>query len=199
MIEFIKDLCEWKNSISPSDVISIIISIITLIATVYIPEKIKWEQTYSALIMQYISYDFARALQGIVEFFNKECNQDVSLIKEKYEIHFQKEMNDNTRASDTILHFQRRLLAQFYTQLDLCAQTPAYYIGKKRVQKDFTINEANVVRVLFFMGKAVEDSEILYKDISCDIKVPHCSRVRGQNKYLSHIYEVLKSGKKYID
>lgn len=189
--------CTCNTSFDWSSFVTIFVSVLTLIATIYVPEKIKWEQTYSSLVSLYLSYDFARALQGIVEFFNVECKQDVELIKEKYEEHFIKEVNAPERSADRVLHFQRRLLAQFYTQLDLCARTPFFFIGKRRVQKDFTKREANLIRVLYFMGKAIEESSILYKDISCDERVS--PRVRGQNKYLSHIYEVLKTSKRFME
>lgn len=61
--------------------IGIIISVIGIGFAIYIPEKIKWEQTYSSLISDYRGYDFATALQGVIQFFANDCNHKVENIK----------------------------------------------------------------------------------------------------------------------
>ena len=49
------------------------------------------------------------------------------------------------------------------------------------------------------MGIAIENSSILFQDISCDERVPKSQRIKGQNKHLSHMYEILKESKEYME
>ena len=96
--------------------LSLIVAVLTLIATIWIPNKIKWEQTYSSLIESYKSLDYAIAYQGIVEFFVTECKNDVENIPHFYLQHFKDEITSKKGKidKDNCLHFQRRMLAQFF-------------------------------------------------------------------------------------
>ena len=202
-------------------VISVVLAIIACVLAWFIPRKIMWEQTYSTLNADYRSYDFGIAVQGIVEFFTVNCESNVDKIKEEYERRFVKDvygldfdegekitfekvkekLNEkksqiiNQKSPELCLHYQRRLLAQFYYQLDLCARS--HFIGKKRVRRDFTQGETNLVRLLFLMDNAVIDSDVLFKDISCDERVPR--KAKGMNHYLADIYRVLKNSKPHME
>ena len=183
-----------------------------------IPKRIMWEQTYSSLIHDYRSYDFAVAVQGIVEFFSIECQNSVKRIPLEYKKRFlsdiyglqntqintledlqknAKSLNFNQESPEACLHYQRRLLAQYFYQLDLCARS--IFIGKRRVTKDFTQGEAHLIRILFLIDNAIDESEILKKDISCDFRMPRHDHIRGMNTYLSHIYSVIRKSKPYME
>ena len=183
-----------------------------------IPKRIMWEQTYSSLIHDYRSYDFAVAVQGIVEFFSIECQNSVKRIPLEYKKRFlsdiyglqntqintledlqknAKSLNFNQESPEACLHYQRRLLAQYFYQLDLCARS--IFIGKRRVTKDFTQGEAHLIRILFLIDNAIDESEILKKDISCDFRMPRHEHIRGMNTYLSHIYSVIRKSKPYME
>ena len=189
-----------------------------------IPKRIMWEQTYSSLIHDYRSYDFAVAVQGIVEFFSVECENKIENIPAKYKerflndiydskntkinadnIHTMKDVRENVKipecdkkiSPESCLHYQRRLLAQYFYQLDLCARS--IFIGKRRVTKDFTQGEAHLIRILFLIDNAIDESEILKKDISCDFRIPRHDHIRGMNTYLSHIYSVIRKSKPYME
>ena len=54
--------------------------VLAVIFAIYIPEKIKWEQRYSQLLSDYRGYDFAVAVQGVIQFFTKDCKSDVERI-----------------------------------------------------------------------------------------------------------------------
>ena len=116
-------------------------SVLAVILAWYIPEKIKWNQFYSNLISEYRSYDFAVAVQGVVEFFTLDCDSDVTKISEKYRERFMKEIYGIQESfpetldelkeqvdlkkvflkeTNKTLHFQRRLLTQFYWELNSC-------------------------------------------------------------------------------
>lgn len=179
-----------------SDIIQIVLAAVTCVLAWFIPKRIMWEQTYSTLISDYRSYDFGIAVQGIVEFFTNDCKSDVKNIRREYERRFNEDIKEiNERSPELCLHYQRRLLVQFYCQLDLCARSP--FIGEKRVRRDFTKSEANLVQILFLMDKAVDESGVLKKDISCDERIPR--NAKGINRYLRDIYQVLKMSKPYME
>lgn len=183
-----------------NDWLTLIFAFIAIAVAVFIPEKIKWEQTYSSLISEYRSYDFAIAWQSIIEFFVKECESNMEHIQKKYEEYFENEnqghAGNSCIDSDKSLHFHRRYLAQFFWQLDLCSKT--IFIGKKRITNDFSSGEANMVKILCYMNIAIDSSEILYKDISAPDIVPSPEHSKGMNKYLSHIYKILNNSKRWM-
>ena len=210
-------------------ILQTVLAAIACVLAWIIPKRIMWEQTYSGLIHDYRSYDFAVAVQGIVEFFSIECENKIENIPAKYKERFLNDIygSEDTKSKDSkinaddintmkdlrqkvtipkrenitppeaCLHYQRRLLAQYFYQLDLCARS--IFIGKRRVTKDFTQGEAHLIRILFLIDNAIDESEILKKDISCDFRMPRHERTRGMNKYLSHIYSVLRKSKPYME
>ena len=178
-----------------TDIIQIAISVVACVLAYLIPKRIMWEQSYSSLLSDYRSYDFGIAVQGIVEFFSVVCNYDVKNIKKEYERRFKEDIEKiQEKSPELCLHYQRRLLAQFYYQLDLCARSP--FIGKRRVRRDFTSREADIVRLLYLMGMSVNDSDVLFKDISCDERVPRSAR--GLSRSLADIYHLLRASKPYM-
>ena len=137
----------------------------------------------------------------VILFYNKTCQSDVSRIQKEYErIYIKEILNtvDNNTDKKSCLHYQRRLLAQFFVDLEKCANTQFYYIGRNRVEKDFTVDTRQLVKILYFMGVAIENSKILFKKIDCNERLPESTRVKGQNKYLCHMYELLKQTKPYM-
>lgn len=178
------------------DIIQIALSVVACVLAWFIPKRIMWEQSYSSLLSDYRSYDFGIAVQGIVKFFAVDCKSDVKNIKPEYERRFKEDIEKICEKSPELcLHYQRRLLAQFYYQLDLCART--IFIGKRRVRRDFTRREANIVRILYLMGREVDESDVLFKDISCDERVPRSAK--GLNRSLADMYRVLKESKPYME
>lgn len=177
-------------------IIQAILAFVSCVIAWFIPKRIMWEQSYSSLLSDYRSYDFGVAVQGIVEFFAIDCKSDVKNIKREYERRFKEDIKEiREKSPELCLHYQRRLLAQFYYQLDLCARSP--FIGKRRVRRDFTSREADIVRLLYLIGMSVNDSGVLFKDISCDERVPRSAR--GLNGSLADIYRVLKESKPYME
>lgn len=209
------DLCNYENIMT---LIQTIFSVLAVILAWYIPEKIKWNQFYSNLISEYRSYDFAVAVQGVVEFFTIDCVSTVSEIPEKYKERF---MNEIYGIQDSLpetldalkvkvdskklfikdvnktLHFQRRLLTQFYWELDSCLKSP--FVGSKLVKKDFTKGESKIIKILYFMNEAVDNDDLIYKNIRFDEHLPSMKRVKGINKSLVHLHDELKKAKRYIE
>ncbi len=183
------------DSIIP--IITVVTSIIACFLAVWIPKKISWEQLYSSLLIDYYSCDFGAAIMGVLRFFNKDCNNDIEKIEDKYCVQVKELFKKNSSvcdiSNDQNLYYQRRLLTQFYYQLDLCARSR--FIGKKRIQRDFSSKEANLLKVLFYMNNATLSPEI-FMDISTDDRIP--KNPKGINSYIKHIYSVLKDTPDYI-
>jgi len=183
--------------------IQIFLSVIACFIAVYIPKKIAWEQRYSQLLAEYRGHDYAAAVMALTMFFNKNCKNDVNSIEKEYKIIFdaqfenQLQQNNNKHIfivpNDQNLHFQRRLLNQFYWDLDLCARS--IFIRKKRIQKDFTSKEANMLKVLYYMNIAAESDEI-FMDISTDDRLS--PNPKSTNVRIKDIYEILKDAKSYV-
>ncbi len=175
--------------------IQVALAVAACVLAWFIPKRIMWEQTYSSLMSDYRSYGFGVAVQGIVEFFAVDCKSDVENIRREYERRFGEDIGKiREKSPELCLHYQRRLLAQFFYQLDLCARSP--FIGKRRVRRDFTSREADIARLLYLMGRAVDESGVLFKDVSCDERVPR--NARGLNGYLADMHYLLKASKPYM-
>ena len=178
ILEAIKELCKSTENDKFSLILGIIQCIFASIACIlawFIPKRIMWEQNYSTLGNEYRTYDFAVAIQSIIEFFVITCKSDV----------------------EKTLHYNKRILTQYFHELALCAKSP--FIGKRRVQKDFTSSEAKIMKILFLMNKAVDDSDLLYKDISCDFRMPSPNRGKGMYKDLAYLYSILKRSNRFMD
>lgn len=193
--------CPITNSVSFTDIASLVVAIIACILAWLIPEKIKWEQLYSSLITEYRSFSFGLAVQGVVDFFHDKCECDVSRIPKKYKERFHSDFEKLNKRNgeipyEQVLHFQRRMLSQYFYQLDLCARH--WIIGKRRIQRDFTKSEANITKVLYYMNVAVEENDELFKDISCYDRVPQSEHVKGLKNYISHIHHILKETPRYL-
>ena len=186
-----------------SSTVQIILSVLACFLACFIPRTISWEQRYSQLLADYRGHDYGAAVLGITMFFNKCCNNDINKIEKKYreiyQAQFKNQWNpdkDNYKPevpNDQNLHFQRRLLTQFYWDLDQCAIS--HYISKKRIQKDFTTKEANLLKILYYMNDASQEDGI-YMDIKTDDRLT--PNPQSINKYIKHIYNILKDAKPYV-
>lgn len=172
-------------------VLEIIIPIITLIATIYIPIRVMKFQRYTNLISDYMSFDFANSFNGIIDFFYQDCGKDVSNIPEKYYERYKMDffrLSKGEISKEYVLHYQRRFLNDFFLELEMCRQSS--YLLRRRILKDFTTGEAYVVKILLFMNNACDSNPDIYKDIS-NIKYEHLFRTKGINKYLENLYKIL--------
>lgn len=182
--------------------IQTVAGVLACVIAIYIPEKIKWEQRYSQLLSDYRGYDVAAAIQGLVQFFVNDCKRDVSKIKMEYEKRFRNEIekvdSSNLKSNDKNLHYQRRLLNAYFYELNECAKR-RFLIGKKRVGRDFTKKESDIIKILYFMNVAAKESDLIFKDISTDELVPKSRRLHGMDKAIVSVYEILKNSKRYMD
>ena len=185
--------CAFKSGCSVCDIISIGLSFVAIIIAIWIPRKIQWEQRYNQLLSEYRGHDFGTAVTDIGRFFYYTCNKDVSRIEDEYAKRYNDEIENKELDNSKKLHYQRRLLAQFYWDLDVCAHS--IYIGKRRVQKDFTSREANLLKIIYYMNNASQSPQVFY-DLSCPDLLP--PPAKSINKQIKDIYKILKNAKPYV-
>ena len=177
------------------EILSLINIVVAIFIGVIIPKKIAWEQRYSSLLVEYRSHDFGEAIMEIGLFFHDICKNDVSKIEREYTLIFVNDFYGANKTNDrcTKLHYQRRLLSQFYWDLDQCANS--VFIRKKRIQKDFSSKEANLLKILYYLNLAAESPNV-FKDLSCDDRLP--PKAKSINIYIKDIYNILKDAPPYI-
>ncbi|MCQ2587549.1 MAG: hypothetical protein MJ174_05480 [Treponema sp.] len=164
--------------------LQLIVGIITLLVTIYIPVAIMNYQNYNNLTSMYMHLEFGQAIQAIVDFFHDDCNCDVSLISQKYA----EKLHNNGKT----LHEYRRLLNNYFWSLEMCRKSSILLSHK--IKKEFTNREAWIIKVLIYMNKAIDEEE-MFKDIS-SIRYGKIHKVNGINKYLLSLSNSLsKSGK----
>lgn len=176
-----------------NEIITILLSIITLIVTISIPLQIMKFQRYTNLMSIYMGFEFAHAFQSVINFFHDTCGCDVERISKEYKNRYNEDFcikdSRNFDINDT-LHYQRRLLNDFFLEIEMCRESS--WILNKKIRKDWTTSEAYVCKILVFMNKAVDDDKELFKDIS-SIRLERIPKAKGINQYLIRLYNILKS------
>ena len=100
-------------------------------------------------------------------------------------LNYEKENFDITN----VLHYQRRLLNDYFLELEMCRESS--WILKNKIRKDWTTSEAYVCKILVYMNKAVDEDPELFKDIS-SIKYSKMPRIKGLSEYLIKFYNALR-------
>lgn len=179
--------------------IQTVFTVASFIAAVLIPVRIMWNQMFIDLGNTYMGHEFALAVKGISDFFHDDCKGSLDNIPAEYKKRFVADFKNykpgsadddkkNSFQPEMTLHFQRRLIANFYFQLDLCSR----WIGRDTFRKSYFRSERNMIKIIACMNKAVKDDESLYKDISTDERFPSDTKsITEMNRHLYHLYKVL--------
>lgn len=173
------------------NIVQIVISVVAIIFAIYIPIQIMKFQRYTGLMTTYMSLEFAHAFQSVINFFYKDCECDVEKIAGKYKERFNEDFNDKRKEFDInkTLHYQRRLLNDFFLELEMCRESSWYL--RKIIRKGWTTSEAYVCKILVYMNKAVDEDPEMFMDIS-SIKYERMPRGKGLNEYLTRFYNALR-------
>ena len=177
------------------DILTLVVSLVTLFVTFSIPIQIMKFQRYTGLMSTYMSLEFAHAYQSVINFFHDDCACDVEMIPQKYKERYDKDFK-KLRDEDVdfnlqnALHNQRRFLNDYFVELDMCRESSFFL--RCRIHKEWTTNEAWVAKILIYMNKAVDNDDELFKDISC-IKYEKMAKAEGLSRYLEKFYNALKS------
>lgn len=191
MLDFIQSFCKWKNSLGSVELITILLSVTTLFCTIIVPTRIMKFQRYTSLSSTYMSMEFAHALQCVITFFHHDCECDVEKIAEKYKERFNDDFSGDWRDIEInkTLHYQRRLLNDYFLELEMCRESSWYL--RKIIRKDWTTSEAYVCKILVYMNKAVDEDLEMFMDIS-SIKYERMPKVKGLSEYLARFYNALR-------
>ena len=179
-------------------VLQVVLAMIAIICAIYIPIRIMNFQRYTNLSTTYMGFDFAHAIQSVIEFFYKDCECDVDRIPEEYNKRFCSDfekLKAKKIEKEDVLHYQRRMLTDYFYELESCRASS--FRLSKMIKKDWTTSEAYVSRILICMNKAVDDNPDIMMDIS-NIKHQHVPKVNGISEYLNRLYNELKNEKKWM-
>lgn len=166
-----------------------ILPIIAIIVAIYIPIAIMHFQRYTNLTAMYMNNEIGQAIQAIVNFFYDDCLCDTSLINSKYNELYESKIDDNHT-----LHDYRRLLTMYFLELDVCRKASLYL--RWRIRREYTCNEAWIIKILILMNTAVEEN-MIRKDIS-SVKEDFMPKTKGINNHLKKLYNTLSKSDSLI-
>ena len=167
-----------------------ILSALSLVVAWYIPIRIMRNQHYESLLQEYMSNNYGDAIQGVINFYVETCKSKVELIPLEYNKLFEQ------KDKFSKLHNQRRLLNNFFWQLNSCAKSS--FSLKRKIQKEFTKSEAYICKILIYLNNAVDENQKIFKDIS-NIKYENMPQTKGINKSLKNIFVLLKNENRWIE
>jgi phosphate/sulfate permease len=151
---------------NPFDVINVVVGIVAITIAWFIPHKVAVNQIYAGLIAEYRSPVTGGAIASIIYFFIYDCDRSVDNIAEQYRKRYNQEINGKLKRHEPInfsgtLHFQRRLIAQFYWDMAMLRYGCFPRLSKKRLKQFLTKNEVNILNLLLHMGCAATEYTML--------------------------------------
>ncbi|MDR0683779.1 MAG: hypothetical protein LBF83_01430 [Spirochaetaceae bacterium] len=137
--------------------ISAVFSFIALILAYHIPHRVMVNQIYSDLVKEYRSPEMGGAILAIFRFYVKDCQNNVHAINEEYKKKYEKQINKPLEGDKSInyagtLHFQRRLVAQFY--YDMARLRYEERLPTKHLREWFTPREVTLLAIILHMVDA---------------------------------------------
>jgi hypothetical protein len=176
--EYVMDiLCYIVNFFDSKiyDFVILVIAFVTLLATIYIPRRIRVDQEFSALTEQYRSPEMGFAILSIFDFYQHDCQCNHELIKEKYIDRYKNEIGDELRKllherklsnPAHTLHFQRRLVAYFYWDMaKLYVDSLFPRLTRKQIKQFIEPNERNLISLVLQMGEANKECFAQYENV----------------------------------
>ena len=194
-------------------IIGIIVSlsgiIITAFIACYIPRRILTNQIFASLISEYRKPVVGMAKLAIFDFFKNDCCNDVSNIHDeyikKYKEQIEKPLARNReqeknmehtelKAADytNALHFQRRLLSQFYADVAKLRYKCWPRLSTGDMQYWFTSNETTLLSLFLHMIKPAE-AVFIKVDIPEPPKQDSLKSDVQMNKLLYRLYKEVKN------
>jgi hypothetical protein len=110
------------------------------------------------------------AILAIFHFFANDCNNDVLSIHDEYINNYKKEMG--SRPPEDIgfsktLHFQRRMLSQFYSDMAMLHYRYRIFgLSKRELKAWFTPNEVKLLGILLYMAEPAKECFIEANDVT---------------------------------
>jgi len=139
---------------------SLIISITTLCVAVYIPHRIMINQIFAGLLASYRSPEMGAAILAIFHFYTKDCGKDPQNIAAAYEKKYNEQIKEKLQTEKEIafsqtLHFQRRLVAQFYFHMAVFRYNYCCIVrlSKKNMRTWFMPDDAKLLGLILHMAE----------------------------------------------
>jgi hypothetical protein len=160
-----------------------------------------YHHLYTGLIAEYRSHEFGIAITSIIDFFVDDCKKHLNKVRDEYKKRYEDEFNvkkNKKLEKNKTLHFQRRLMSQWYWQLKNCVSKcsfpfPAYKVSQNQFNSDFPNNEANLLKIIIEMNEEVENNDKIYKNIETDEKIS--GDRSGINKHIIGLYKMFEKRK----
>ncbi|MDR3284049.1 MAG: hypothetical protein LBS97_02595 [Treponema sp.] len=146
-------------------ILGFFVAIIAVIAAFFIPRKIMVDQIYADLVSEYRSPEMGGAILSIIDFFVEDCGRSLERIPKEYETRYNMEIRDKLKEVKKLenepidfaktLHFQRRLVAQYYWDMATLRYTYHFpRLSKKQLRHFMTENETKLLNLILYMGIA---------------------------------------------
>jgi hypothetical protein len=187
--------------------------VVALAAAFIIPGKIMSNQIFADLVKEYRSCEMGGAILSIFHFYKHDCGKNIENIGDKctipgeYRKKYGKQIGDklgdkkqaNSSPGDKepidyahTLHFQRRLIAQFYSNLAYHHYKRCIFtrITKKQLKYWFTPNEVQLLAIILHMVKPAKDTFEEAGDVSgLPEKLKNYEKDVPMNKLLHDLYK----------
>lgn len=172
--------------------LAVVVSSIALFVAYRIPRLIMARQIYADLTKEYRSAEMGAAILAIFHFYTWDCENNVNAIADKYKEKYEEQIegplkrNESINYADT-LHFQRRLVAQFYADMaNLCYEERP---STKQMRKWLTPNEKTLRAIILHMAKPAaavfEKPQNVFEPLDMEDDAP-------MNKSILRLYEEVK-------
>ena len=177
------------------ELLSLVIAIGTAIIAFTIPRRIMVNQMYNDLLREYRGTEMGAAILGVFHFYTHDCGNDPARIPAEYEAKYKKQIEERLDNGEHIdftqtLHFQRRLVAQFYADFaELYFNRNARVWQKKEMHDWFTDSELNLLNIILHMVKPASAVFLLPKNLT---EPPKDNDTAEMNKRIRKLYEEVK-------
>jgi hypothetical protein len=170
-------------------VITVILSIIAIRAARYIPHRIMVNQRYSDMMKEYRSTEMGTAIFSIFHFYVQDCKNNSDAIAGKYKEKYDGQIKEPLEKGKEInysgtLHFQRRLVAQFY--FDLARLRYEDRLPVKHLREWFTPREVTLLAIILHM---VEPAKTVFEEARDVPEPPDMEDEVLMNKWIYKLYE----------
>jgi hypothetical protein len=181
---------EYSNVIQA---ISAVCSAAAVVLAVYIPRRIMINQLYAGLYQEYRSPQMGAAVLSIFRFYTEDCGSNTANIAEKYKKKYEEQIDKPLKNKQTVdyantLHFQRRLVSQFYWDMaELRYEHRFPGLSTKELKRWVTPGEIKLLAILLHM---VEPAKKTFKEAG-EVPEPPEDSI-PMNRLIGRLYEEAK-------
>ena len=180
------------------NIVGAFIAALALFVAIYIPRRIMISQIYANLLENYRSPEMGGAILAIFHFYNKDCGRNVSNIAAEYEKKYDKQIKKRFQEGEEqeldfskTLHFQRRLVAQFYFDMASLRYDRRFIrLPDKYMKIWFTPSEVKLLGIILHMA---EPASKVFEDAG-EVPPPPYEDEVLMNELIYKLYEEVRDG-----